>query len=326
MRYATIGTSWITEAYIDGAKSVPDTEIYAVYSRDAAKAEAFAKKHGAKMYFTSLEEMAACKEIDGVYIASPNSLHYEQSLIMLKAGKHVICEKPLAINPEEVESLIELADKNNLVYMEAIMMLHTPALRLLKEGIGKLGSITTAHVDFCQLSSKYPAYLRGETPNIFNPDLGTGCLMDIGVYNVHFAVELFGMPDKIHATARFMKTGADSHGTAIFEYPDKLVSLCYSKVAQSRTPSYILGDEGSIEIESVSKLTNIYAVDKNGERSLIFGDSEKDVLMGNEARSFYNYITESEKFKAEYEHTKQASLNVSKVMKEIRSLIGEFKF
>ena len=143
MRYATIGTSWITEAYIDGAKSVPDTEIYAVYSRDAAKAEAFAKKHGAKMYFTSLEEMAACKEIDGVYIASPNSLHYEQSLIMLKAGKHVICEKPLAINPEEVESLIELADKNNLVYMEAIMMLHTPALRLLK-GDRKLGSITTA--------------------------------------------------------------------------------------------------------------------------------------------------------------------------------------
>ncbi|HQA05357.1 MAG TPA: Gfo/Idh/MocA family oxidoreductase [Clostridiales bacterium] len=326
MRYATIGTSWITESYIDGANSVPDTDLYAVYSRDEEKAKAFAEKHGAKKYFSSLEEMASCKEIEGVYIASPNSLHYEQSRMMLNAGKHVICEKPIAINPVEVEELISLADKKGLVYMEAIMMLHSPALKLLKQAIGEIGKVTTAHIDFCQLSSKYPAYLRGETPNIFNPDLGTGCLMDIGVYNVYFALELFGIPEKIYATGKFMRTGADACGSAIFEYPDKLVTLNYSKVSQSRTPSYINGDEGSVEVGSISQLTDIYKVNKAGEKTLTFGDSTRHTLMENEARNFYNFITEPEKHKDEYEHAKQIALNVSKVMKEIRNQVKGFKF
>ena len=94
-RFATKGSGWITDEYIHGAKDSGLWELTAVYSRDRARGEAYAQKHGAKLVFTDVEELARCKEVDAVYIASPNAAHYEQCRVLLEAGKHVICEKPL---------------------------------------------------------------------------------------------------------------------------------------------------------------------------------------------------------------------------------------
>ena len=213
MNYAIIGTGWIAKASADGAKIAGGFTPYAVYSRTEEKGRIFAESVGAQRVFTDLEEMAECKEIEAVYIASPNAFHYAQSKLFLEHGKHVICEKPITVEPEEFEELFDLAKSKNLVYIEAIMMMHFPCRNVIGNALKRLGKITTARIDFSQLSSKYAALKRGELPNIFNPEMATGSLMDLGVYNVYFALYFFGVPERVTSTAFMLETGADGAGT-----------------------------------------------------------------------------------------------------------------
>ncbi|MBQ9850156.1 MAG: Gfo/Idh/MocA family oxidoreductase [Clostridia bacterium] len=319
MRYGVIGTGWIAKSFIDGAREVCGSEFSAVYSRTAESGNKFAAENKIEKVYTDINEFAN-GDFDAVYIASPNRLHYEQSKLMLESGKHVICEKPITVEPEELEELQALAEKNGLVYVEAIMYMFNPARELLKNAIGKIGKVTSAHFDFSQLSSKYPAYLRGELPNIFNPALATGCLMDLGIYCVYPALDLFGMPEKITACAHFMESGADGSGTAGLLYSDKLITFTYSKLGQDRLGSQIFGDEGTIKIESISKLINMSLVSNNGETQEIIGDVAKEKLMGYEALGFEKFIADPDD---EYYYvTKQRALQVSQIMKQIRDICG----
>ena len=195
-----------------------------------------------------------------------------------------------------------------------------PARDLLKDAMSKIGKITSAHFDFSQLSSKYPAYKRGELPNIFNPVLATGCLMDLGIYCVYPALDLFGMPEKITACAHFMESGADGSGAASLVYPDKLINFTYSKLGQDRSGSQIFGDEGTIKIESISKLTNMNLVSNSLDIQEIIGDVEKERLMGYEAAGFEHFIANPDD--EYYRVTSERALQVSKIMKQIRDLSG----
>ena len=153
MKYATIGTSWITEKFISSASTVEDMALTAVYSRNEAKAAEFAKKHNCDTYFTDLDKMAQSDCFEAVYIASPNVCHYEQSKLFLLSGKNVICEKPATTTKEQMEELISLAESKGLVYCEAIMTIHTNGFRLIKNNLSRIGNIRSAHFDFYQLSS-----------------------------------------------------------------------------------------------------------------------------------------------------------------------------
>lgn len=319
MRYGIIGTGWIAEAFIEGAREVTNASIVAVYSRTAEKGNAFAEKNKIEKVYTSLEEFAR-GDFEAVYIASPNSFHYSQSKAMLEAGKHVICEKPITVEPEELEELQKLAEKKHLIYMEAIMYMHNPGREIFREAIGKIGKITSAHFDFSQLSSKYPAYKSGELPNIFNPKLATGCLMDLGVYCVYPAVDIWGMPDKLTATASFMESGADGSGAASLVYADKVVTFTYSKLGQDYSGSAVFGDEGTVTVESISKLTHINKYSKSGDKQELLGDVTKSVLMGNEAKEFELFIADPSNKK--YALSIKTALQVCRLMKEIRTLAG----
>lgn len=319
MKYGVIGTGWIAKSFIDGARMLTQADFTAVYSRTEESGCRFAAENEIPKVYTSLEEFAK-GDFDAVYIASPNRLHYEQSKLMLQSGKHVICEKPITVEPEELEELQTLAKKNGLIYIEAIMYMFNPARELLKDAISKIGKITSVHFDFSQLSSKYPAYVRGELPNIFNPALATGCLMDLGIYCVYPALDLFGIPQKTTACAHFMESGADGSGNAALLYSDKLVNFTYSKLGQDRLGSQIFGDEGTITIESISKLTNMKLIAKNGDTQEIIGDVAKEKLMGYEAVGFEKFIANPND--PYYAVTRKRALQVSRLMKEIRALSG----
>lgn len=319
MRYGVIGTGWIAKSFIDGARMLCGSEFAAVYSRTEESGGRFAKENGIPKVYTDIFEFAK-GGFDAVYIASPNRLHFEQSKLMLENGKHVICEKPITVEPEELEELQALARKNGLIYVEAIMYMFNPARNLLKDSLSKIGKITSAHFDFSQLSSKYPAYCQGRLPNIFNPALATGCLMDLGIYCVYPALDLFGIPQKITACAHFMGSGADGSGNAALLYADKLVNFTYSKLGQDRLGSQIFGDEGTITIESISKLTNMKLISKSGDIQEIVGDIAKEKLMGYEAAEFERFIADpSDPY---YAVTSERALQVSHIMKEIRALSG----
>ena len=322
MKYATIGTSWIAEKYVSAAKTVPGIELAAVYSRRQETAEAFAAKTGAAKTCTDLAALAADTAIDSVYIASPNRLHYEQSKMMLEAGKNVVCEKPAATTADEMRELYALAEGNGLIYTEAIMSIHTAAFPVVREALARLGTIRTARLDFCQLSSKYPLYLAGRNPNIFNPAMHAGCLMDIGVYNLYLAAALFGQPDKIISAAEFLENGADAAGTAIFRYPGLSVSMCWSKVGQQYAPSEIIGDKGTLQIGSVSQLTGVKLITKETVTELIPEDLSRDDVMRGEA-AFFKRMTETKNYTDEaYTFAKQTALTVREICDDIRRQNG----
>lgn len=323
MRYGVIGTGWIAKSFIDGARMLCNSEFTAVYSRTEESGGKFASENNIPLVYTDINSFAK-GNFDAVYIASPNALHYSQSKLMLENGKHVICEKPITVEPQELEELQTVAEEKGLVYMEAIMYMHNTARELLKNALEKIGKITSVHFDFSQLSSKYSAYKRGELPNIFNPALATGCLMDLGIYCVYPAIDLFGLPEKITACAHFMESGADGSGNAALLYPDKLVNLTYSKLGQDRLGSQIFGDEGTITIESISKLTNINLIDNKGNVQKIIGDVPKEKLMGYEAVAFEKFISGSDSEKCVL--SSKRALQTSELMKKIRNLAGiEFK-
>lgn len=318
MKYGTIGTSWITDSFIQGASLVDGMELAAVYSRNLETGKAFSKKYGNKAVFTDLEQMAKGDLIDSVYIASPNVLHYEQSRIFLESGKHVLCEKPITVTSSQIKELVDLAKHKNLVYLEAIMMFHLPARKVLQDLLRKIGNITTARFDFSRISSEYKSYLEGGLPNIFNPRLATGCLMDLGIYCIYPAIDFFGVPKKIFATAGFLNTGADGYGNSIFVYKDKQVNLSYSKVGNSQLGSEIIGDKGTILINSISKLTNMKIIWKDGSEEEIIGDIPKHILMNGEAQSFYNYVTNITRYENEYRYASELSVRVCEVMQIIQ--------
>lgn len=322
MRYAVIGTGWIADSYVQGAARSGNWELAAVCSRSRETGLAFGGKYGVSAVCTSPEELAADPSIPAVYIASPNCCHYEQSRMMLEAGKHVLCEKPVTVTPEGCRDLQELAEKRGLVYLEAIIMLHQPHLAAVESAIARLGRIRAARLSFDQLSSKYPAYLRGELPNIFNPKMATGSLMDLGIYCVYPAVAWFGVPDRIEAAASFLPSGADAACSAIFGYPDKLVTLDCCKTGQSCLGSEILGDEGTLEIRSISQLIGVVLHRKDGGCETIVGEAEKAALMGNEAADFYRYIAGPASSREQYRRDSRLALEVSRAMAEIRARAG----
>lgn len=289
IKYGVIGSGWIAEEFVKGANLVDGFVFSAMYSRTFEKGKAFAEKFADVPVYTDINEFAK-SDIDAVYIASPNLLHYSQSKLMLENGKHVLCEKPITVLPEEFVELSELAESKGLVYTEAIMMLHLPQRKIIKEKLKSLGKISTAHFDFSQLSSKYSALIRGENPNIFNPEMKTGCLRDLGIYCFYPALDFFGKPEKIISSAGFLSTGADGYGSAILDYADKQVTLTYSKIGQDFSGSQIIGDKGTMTIGSVSKLTDIVIHYNDGATEKVYSDVEKHILMSAEAKDFSDYI------------------------------------
>lgn len=326
IKLATVGTSWITRSFIGGISLLPECyTLAAVYSRDKNRGEEFLSEIGKTAeVFTDLEKMAKSDNIDAVYIASPNSLHFEQAMLMIKNGKHVIVEKPIVISEEQFIKLSDAAKENDVIFMEAIIPMHLPARKKIKEALGRIGRIQSARFQFCQLSSKYKDYILGNNPNIFNPQFATGTLMDLGIYCVYPAIDLFGLPEIVSTQASFLENGSDSVVSSDFKYYDMIVSIISSKTCQSDLPSEILGDCGKITVGHISKYDDV-SVTVGDKTEQLAGVMSKEELMSYEARDFYRYITEREETKEEYEQMNTLAFTVCSVMEEMR-LQADIKF
>lgn len=315
IKYAVIGRGKIVDSYIEGASMTGRFELSAVYSRTEKTGREFAKKHGCQKVYTDLNSLVEDEEIDAVYIASPNSCHGWQSEVLLKGGKHVICEKPITTSVQEYLRLKELADSRGLIYMEAIIPRYVQGRQVILEAIGKIGKIAMARIDYCQLSSRYDAFMRGEHENIFDMNLSAGTFNDLGIYCVYAAVDLLGVPKNVKYSSSLLYNGADGSGCAIFEYDTFLASLTYSKVGQSICPSEIVGDKGSVIIEKIGLYSGAYLV-RNGERILLFQDEKKEKLMSEEADAFADFIEGIHRDK--YEANSRLCLEVHTCMDVIR--------
>lgn len=319
VRFGIIGTSKITEEFLKSAKKLDEFSLDAIYSRREETAKEFALKYNVKNTFIDLDEMAKSDLIDAVYIASPNSFHYEQAKIFLCNKKHVFCEKPMASNSKEVSHLIELAKENRVLLMEGMKTTLTPNFKILKDNLYKIGKVRRYFASYCQYSSRYDKYKEGIVLNAFKQELSNGATMDIGVYCIYPMVCLFGVPKEITVNNFMLESGVDGQGSALFKYDSMDGSIIYSKISNSYLPSEIQGEEGTILIDKINNMKKITINYRNGSSEVISVEQLEENMV-YELKEFIQLISNNvlESKINSYEN----SLNTSKITDEIRRQIG----
>lgn len=293
IRFAVIGTNWISRQFVDAAHETGKYRLTAVYSRSLEQAQTFATDYPVEHLFTSLEEMAQSDAIDAVYIASPNSLHFSQTQLFLSHKKHVICEKPLASNLREVEAAIACARENQVVLFEAFKTASLPNFLVLKQSLAKAGKLRKAFINYCQHSSRYQRFLDGENPNTFNPAFSNGSIMDIGFYCLASAVALWGEPHSVQASASLLASGVDAHGVVVMNYGDFSVTLQHSKVSDSVLASEIQGEAGSLVIEKISECQKLAFIPRGGKAQELTQPQHINTML-YEAETFARLVEENE--------------------------------
>lgn len=291
MRIATIGTGFIVDTFLSALRDIEGVTCVAMYSRKEESAKALAAKHQISTIYTDLEMLFQDPNVDFVYIASPNSLHYEQAYRALEHGKHVICEKPFTSTVREAESLIKLAKENNLMFFEAITTIHLPNYQLIKQHLDRLGKIKFIQANYSQYSSRYPQLLNGETPNVFNPKFSGGALADINIYNLHFVMNIFGKPDKVTYTANKHPNGIDTSGVLVMEYPEFLTECVGCKDSNSMNFVLIQGEEGYIHVVNGANGCREVAVYVGNHEERINVQSNSNLLF-YELATFYEIYKE----------------------------------
>lgn len=247
IRWGILGTGNIAKQFARGLAVLPDADLIAVGSRSQSSAAEFAREFTVPHRHDSYEALANNPDVDVVYVATPHTLHYANSMLCLQAGKAVLCEKPFTINAHEAAALIEVAQQAHLFLMEAMWTRFLPALVRVRELIaaGTIGDVHLVQADFGVRATFDP------TSRLFDPHLGGGALMDLGVYPVSLASMLFGPPTRISSLAQLGATGVDEHAAIVFEHADgQLALLATSLRTASPHEAWIMGTKGMIRINS----------------------------------------------------------------------------
>ncbi|MED4016754.1 MULTISPECIES: Gfo/Idh/MocA family protein [Sutcliffiella] len=319
IRFAVIGTNWITDSFIEAASLHKDFQLVAVYSRDKERANQFASKYNVDTTFTDLHELGKSTLVDAVYIASPNSFHAEQACLLMGYGKHILCEKPLASNVREVSMMVEMAKKQNVLLMEALKTTLLPNFKVIRDNLHKIGKIRRYVASYCQYSSRYDAFKEGNILNAFDPTFSNGSIMDIGIYCIYPCIVLFGEPENILASGYKLSTGVDGEGTLLLTYKEMEGVAMHSKISNSYFPSEIQGEKGSIIIDKIHTPEHVQIRYRDG--------SIEDITVPQRQQSMYYEVEEflhllktgrKESTINSYEH----SLLTAKVIERARKQIG----
>lgn len=247
IRWGILGTGWVAATFARDL-ALHGFSLQAVGSRNQQRADAFAADFEIATAYSSYEELAQDADVDIVYIATPHPFHAENAMLALNAGKHVLVEKPFTLNAREARDVVDLGAEKALLVLEAMWTRFLPHMKRIREILqaGTLGEIRSLIVDNCQHLSKDPAH------RINALDLGGGALLDLGIYPISFAAQIFGTPNTIVSSASFKESGADSQVATISRYADgELSTTLSSTVTTGPNTASILGTKGRIDIDSV---------------------------------------------------------------------------
>lgn len=316
INWGIIGLGNIAHQFCEDLSLVKQATIYAVASRSKEKSAVFAEKHGAIKDYGSYEALFQDPDVDIVYIATPHDSHAKLSIAAMNHGKHVLCEKPLAVNAEQVKSMIEASKANEVYLMEAFWTRFNPSIVEIKEKIaqGVIGDIIHIKADF-----SFPQNLENKQGRNLNMALAGGALLDMGPYPVFLAYLLLGIPNDIQASAQFHETGADIQTSAVFNYDNAQAILYTGFCHESDMIARIYGTEGEIQIHRIWHEAQGYSIIKDGKKV----DFSKPTIgkgFAHEIISCHTHLLASKK-----ENTLWAlndSLNVISLLDAIRSSIG----
>lgn len=289
INFSTIGRNFIVDSFLEAADSFDNLSLRGVYSRTQASASEFAKKHNAETTYTSIDELCKDNKTDFVYIASPNACHASQAIQLLNAGKHVLLEKPAVLSEKELLDVFKASKESGSIFMEAAVPLHMPAFSQLQSLLPTIGEIRCADLSFCQYSSRYDRFKSGIMTNTFDPTLGNGALMDLGIYCIEILAALFGIPDTLSGSSVFLPESIDAVSSFVCNYGGKIAKITASKVSDSPIPSQIQGENGCITIDKISR-PKIITLYKKNEEPIIYDMSSSYPDMAYEIKSFISQL------------------------------------
>ncbi len=246
-RWGILGIGKIAQKFAADLALLPQARLMAAASRSEERAADFAQRHGAPLYFGSYEALAACPDVDVVYIATPHVSHCEAAIMCLEQGKAVLCEKPLAMNASQVQRMMEVAARRHVFLMEAVWTRFMPATLAALDWMqaGEIGQVKAVKADF--------GFAAHYDPNgrLFNPALGGGALLDIGIYPAFLALLVLGIPARIRSASAFGPSGVDEDTGMIMEYDNGAMAHLHANIRYD-TPieAQIYGDAGYIHLHS----------------------------------------------------------------------------
>lgn len=248
MKIGTIGTGVIVDTFLSAVQEADHVKCTAVCSRKEENARRLADRYGVNKIFTDYDAMLADDDVEFIYIALPNSLHYEYAVKALIMGKNVICEKPFTSTVPEAKRLAEIARARKLFLFEAITTIHMPNYLKAKELLPSIGELKLVQCNYSQYSSRYDKLLAGEVTNIFDPAFSGGALEDINIYNLHFAIGLLGQPERVTYEANLADNGIDTSGIALLKFNNIVCSCTGAKDSVSPSFTVLQGTKGYIRL------------------------------------------------------------------------------
>ena len=292
MRLGIAGAGMIVRGLFTFIHEVEGIELEAIASTEKSidKVRQMAKENHVKKAYLNYDELLNDEDIDVMYIATPNHLHYQMCKQALERGKHVICEKPFTSRVEELEELNQIAKEKNLFLLEAISTQYLPNVLKIKEKLPELGKIKIVTANYSQYSSRYNAFKEGIIQPAFDYTKSGGALMDLNIYNIHLMVALFGKPLKVNYMANIEK-GIDTSGILTLDYGTFKCVCIAAKDCKAPIMSTIQGDQGYVVIESPANFLNGFKVmmNKGKEKTMENKGAELEDYNNGKHRMYHEF-------------------------------------
>ena len=291
MKLAILGTGKIVEEVLPVLKEINGIELSAILStpRSIEKAEKLAELYAISQASSDYDSILANPDVDTVYVALPNHLHYDYAKKALLVGKHVICEKPFTLTLAEFEDLAKIAEQKNRILIEAITNQYLGNFASIKANLAKLGDIKIVECNYSQYSSRYDAFKRGEIAPAFDPAKGGGALRDLNIYNIHLVVGLFGKPERVQYLAN-MERGVDTSGILIMDYGNFKAACIGAKDCSADIKSTIQGNKGSIAVLGPTNSMPELSLSLNGQSLTMINENSLNHRMHDEFVAFQAII------------------------------------
>ena len=297
MKLGIIGSGMIVKDFLSFAHELPEIKLEAIAARNIENLKELQNKYNIKEIYTDIDFCLENKEIDTIYVAVPNNLHYTVAKKALEAGKNVICEKPFTLKYDEAVELFEIAEARGLILIEAITNQYQKNYLDIKDNIDNIGEIRLVECNFSQLSSRYEAFKNGVIAPVFDKSKGGGVLGDLNIYNIHFVVGLFGKPNKVHYSPNIVND-VDTSGILLLEYDNFKVVCIAAKDTFNNSYVNIQGDQGIIKVigptnevpnYSIKTKDNFIDENKNIHSHRMFAEFKKFVeVINNKDFKFMN--------------------------------------
>lgn len=316
IKWGIIGLGKIAHKFAQDIQTVDGCELYAVASRSLDNAQEFTKTYNAKVFYDSYENLAKDKHVDAIYIATPHSFHKEHSILCLNHKKAVLCEKPFAMNLEEVSEMIATSKTNNTLLMEALWTYFLPHYRYVLEALKtkRYGKLLKLEADF-----GFQPEINMES-RVFKKSLGGGSLLDIGIYPIFAGLSTFGIPKDIEAKAKFFDNGADASCDIVFSYDNQVKAYLKSTLLEkTATEAVFYCEKGIIKINSRFHEPSTVTLIADGNETILDFDY-KTIGYSYEIAHFNQLLrdgkTESDVMKFEF------SITLMQTLDTVRKRIG----